>query len=188
MTASAASATTIVSASRPENRRDDRAVDPDQKPVERVLRLGNDPAAHEDHHQHRDERDRKQRRRRHRERLGVGERAEQPSFLRLKAENRQERNRDDEQAEEQRRADLACGLDQNLHAVLVRRGPLKMLVRVLDHDDRRVDHRADRDGDAAKAHDVRAEAERLHRGKCHQHADRQHQDGDQARSGRAEER
>ena len=42
------------------------------------------------------------------------------------------------------------------------RRALQMLVRVLDHDDGRVDHRADGDGDAAQAHDVRADAEHLH--------------------------
>ncbi len=50
-----------------------------------------------------------------------------------------------------------------------------MLVRVLDHHDRRVDHGANRDGDAAEAHDVRAEAQQFHRAECHQHADRKHQ-------------
>ena len=56
---------------------------------------------------------------------------------------------------------------------------LEMLVRVFDHHDRRVDHRPDRNGDAAKAHDVGAETERFHRGKSHQHADWKHQDGDE---------
>ena len=31
---------------------------------------------------------------------------------------------------------------------------LQSLVRVLDHDNRRVDHRADGNGDAAERHDV----------------------------------
>ena len=54
-----------------------------------------------------------------------------------------------------------------------------MLVRVLDHDDGGVDHRADGDGDAAEAHDGRVDAERVHGDERHQHADRQHDDGDQ---------
>ena len=56
---------------------------------------------------------------------------------------------------------------------------LQMLVRVLDHDDGGVDHGADRDRDAAEAHDVRADAEQLHDDHGDQHADRQHDDGDQ---------
>ena len=42
---------------------------------------------------------------------------------------------------------------------------LQMLVRVLDHDDRGVDHGADGDGDAAEAHDVGATA-RAHTCRC----------------------
>ena len=41
-----------------------------------------------------------------------------------------------------------------------RRQPLQVLVRVLDHHDGRVDHRADGDGDAAQAHDVGVDASR----------------------------
>ena len=59
------------------------------------------------------------------------------------------------------------------------RRALQMLVGVLDHDDRGIDHGADRDGDAAEAHDVRADAEQLHAAIGDQHADRQHEDGDQ---------
>ena len=59
------------------------------------------------------------------------------------------------------------------------RRALQMLVRVLDHDDGRVDHGADGDGDAAEAHDVGADAEQLHGQERHQDADGQHQDGDE---------
>ena len=54
-----------------------------------------------------------------------------------------------------------------------------MLVRILDHDDRGIDHRAERDRDAAEAHDVGADAERAHQGEGDQDADRQSDDGDQ---------
>jgi hypothetical protein len=54
-----------------------------------------------------------------------------------------------------------------------------MLVRVLDHHDRRIDHRADGDGDAAQAHQVGVHAQRAHGDEGDQDADRQHQDGDQ---------
>ena len=67
-----------------------------------------------------------------------------------------------EQAEEQRRPDLDRGLDQHLGPRLARRRALEMLVGVLDHDDRGVDHGADGDGDAAEAHDVGAQAQQVH--------------------------
>ena len=73
---------------------------------------------------------------------------------------------------------LAASIRISIRGLSWRR-PLQMLVGVLDHDDGRVDHRADGDGDAAEAHDVGAEAERLHGGEGHQDADRQHEDGDQ---------
>ena len=41
-------------------------------------------------------------------------------------------------------------------------GALEVLVHVLDHHDRRVDHRADGDGDAAERHDVGADADAAH--------------------------
>ena len=49
-------------------------------------------------------------------------------------------------------------------------------MRVLDHDDRGVDHGANGNRDAAEAHDVRTEPEQLHGGEGHQDADRQHDD------------
>ena len=52
-------------------------------------------------------------------------------------------------------------------------------MRVLDHDDGRVDHRADGDGNAAEAHDVGADAEELHGNERHQYPNGEHQDGDQ---------
>lgn len=43
----------------------------------------------------------------------------------------------------------------------------QVLVGVLDHHDRRIDHRTDGNGDAAEAHDVGPDAERPHhRGGC----------------------
>ena len=72
--------------------------------------------------------------------------------------------------------DFGGRLDQDLDPRLAGLGPFEMLVGVLDHDDRRIDHGADRDRDAAEAHDVGAEAQQLHGAERHQHADRQHQD------------
>ena len=67
-------------------------------------------------------------------------------------------------------------LDQDVDPGLSGLRPFEVLVGVLDHDDRRVHHGADRDRDAAEAHDVGAEAQQLHGAERHQHADRQHQD------------
>ena len=141
--------------------------------------LGDDLAADEEHHKDRDERDRKDRRRRHREGLREGERPEQPSLLRFQREDRHERDGDDEQAEEQRRSDLLRRLDQDVAPVRARCGALQMLVRVLDHHHRAVDHRADGDGDAAEAHDIGPQTQRPHGAEGHQDADRQHQDRDE---------
>ena len=74
------------------------------------------------------------------------------------------------------------GLDQHLQPGRLRGRALQVLVRVLDHHDRRIHHRPDGDGDTAQAHDVGADAERLHRDERHQNADRQHDDRHQRRA------
>ena len=158
---------------------DHRPVDPNEEPIQRIPVLRHDAAAHEQDHERGDERHRQQRRRRHGKRLGVGERLEQAAFLRFEREDRQERHRDDQQAEEERGSDLDGGLDQHLRPRLVGRRAFQVLVRVLDHDDRGVDHRADGDGDAAEAHDVGAQAQHIHAEIGDQHSDRQRDDGDQ---------
>ena len=163
----------------PEHAPDQRPVEPDQNPVDRVLVLRDDPAPDEDHHRRRHQSHRQEGGRRHREGLGVGERPEQATLLPLQREDRQEGDGDHEQAEEQRRPDLACRLDDDLDARLARGAAFEMLVRVLDHDDGGVDHGADRDGDAAQAHDVGAQPQRLHRRERDQDADGQHDDRDQ---------
>ena len=55
-----------------------------------------------------------------------------------------------------------------------------MLVGILDHHDRRINHGPDGDRDAAQTHDVGIDAEQMHGDEGDQHADRQHQDGDQS--------
>ena len=64
---------------------------------------------------------------------------------------------------------------------------LQRLVRVLDHDDRRIDHRADGDGDAAERHDVRGKPEPEHRQEREDDRDRQRDDRDQRRADVPEE-
>jgi hypothetical protein len=57
---------------------------------------------------------------------------------------------------------------------------LELLVSVLDHDDRGVDHRADRDRDAAERHDVGVDALVVHDDEGREHAERQRDDRDEA--------
>ena len=78
---------------------------------------------------------------------------------------------------------LARGDDTEAHTLLAwwqRTLPgavaLEVLVGVLDHDDRGVHHRADGDGDAAEAHDVRVQPHPLHRHHRDEDAHRKHHD------------
>ena len=119
-------------------------------------------AADEVTHQDRRERDGEQRRRGHRIGFGERQRLEQPAFLRLQREHRDERNRDDEQRIKQRRPDFDRGVANDLPVRFFAAIALDVLVRVLDHDDDRIDHRADGDRDAAERHDVRADALPVH--------------------------
>ena len=56
------------------------------------------------------------------------------------------------------------------------------LVRVLDHDDRRIDHRADGNGDAAERHDVRGQVHPPHRQERKNDRDGQRDDRDERRA------
>ena len=114
---------------------DDRPVEPDQRAVQWVAVLGYNSSADEGEHQHRNQRDRQQRTGRHGECLGERQRLEHPAFLVLQGKHRQERNRDDRQAEEQCGTHLGGGVEQHAGARGIRWCPLKMLVGVLDHHD-----------------------------------------------------
>src|SRR5205823_1675301 len=89
---------------------------------------------------------------------------------------------DHQQREEARPADL---LDRPDHDVAkIARPPLglpvlELLVGLLDHDDRRVHHRTDRDRDPAERHDVGGDVHRPH-------GDERQQDGDRDREDRDE--
>src|SRR3546814_10375292 len=56
---------------------------------------------------------------------------------------------------------------------------LDLLMGILDHDDGRIDHRADGDGDAAQRHDVGVHPLEPHDDERGQHTERQGQDRDQ---------
>ncbi len=70
---------------------------------------------------------------------------------------------------------------------LGRPGVFEFLVSVLDHDDRRIDHRADGDGDATQRHDVRRQMHCRERNEGKQDRGRQHDDGDQGAAEMPEE-
>src|SRR5438874_935788 len=52
-------------------------------------------------------------------------------------------------------------------------------MRILDHDDRGIDHCTDGNGNAAEAHYVRAQTKKVHAEKGDQHTKRQRDDGDE---------
>jgi hypothetical protein len=65
-----------------------------------------------------------------------------------------------------------------------RRVPLQLFMGVLHHDDGRIDHGADGDGDAAEAHDVETDPLQIHDDEGHQDRHRQRQNDDKAALGR----
>ena len=167
---------------RPAQHRVERGpISADQHPADRVLVfIGNAPA-NPCTHEYRNQRDGEARGSRHRISLGVSQRPEQPAFLRFEREHRHEGQGDDEQAEEQRRPDLDRGLGHELpmffafeRAARMRVLPgFEFLVRVLDHHHRGIDHRTDRNRNAAERHQVGIDALALHHDESDQHPDRQ---------------
>ena len=154
-------------------------IKPDEQAVDGIFFFRRNFAADEQAHENRRERDGEQRRRAHGIGFGERERFEQPAFLRLQREDRDERNRDDEQRVKQRRADFDRRVADDFPVRLFAAVALEMFVGVLDHDDDGVHHRADGDGDAAQRHDVRADALAIHDDERNQHGDRQDDDGDE---------
>ena len=163
-------------------------IKPDEEAVDRVLFFRRNFAANEEAHQNRRERDGEQRRRGHRIGFRERQRLEQAAFLRLQGEHRDERHRDDEQRVKQRRPDFDRGVADDLPVRLLAAVALDMLVGVLDHDDDRIHHRADGDGDAAQRHDVGADSLPEHDQERNQHGDRQDQDGHQRAAQMQQER
>ena len=155
---------------------DHRVIDADHEAVDRILLFVRDLAADEPAHQHRHEGDRQQRRRAHGVGLGVGQRLEHPPRLLAEGEDREEGDGDDQQRVEERRADFLGRSRDDLPVRLLAPVALQVLVGILDHDDRRIDHRADGDGDAAQAHDVGVDPLEVHDDEGDQDRHRQGQD------------
>ena len=143
-----------------------------------VLRL--DPAPHPVTHEYRNQRHGEERRSGHGIGLGEGERLEQPPLLRLQGEDWHERNGDDEQGEEERRADFLRSRRDDFPVRSSSAVPGEVLVGVLHHDDAGVDHGPDRHGDAAEGHDVDVEPLQPHHDEGDENAHRQGDDGDEA--------
>ncbi|MCY1291972.1 hypothetical protein D9M70_411790 [compost metagenome] len=173
-----------------------RLVEANQPTVERIALFGRQPAPYPVPHQDRNQRHRQTRRRRHRVGLGEGEWPEQATFLGLEGEYGYERQGDDHQAEEQRRAHFDRRIGHHAPVLLALQGfagvvgapGFDALVGVFDHHHRRVDHGADGDGDPAEGHDVGVDALVAHDRECDQHPYRQRDDGDHGRAQVPEER
>ena len=165
----------------------ERLINPDKEAVDRIFDFRRDFAANQQDHQHRDEGHAEQRSEEHRERFGERERLEQPALLGFQREHRDETHGDDQQGKKERAANTLRGFNDDVDA-LRRRGVaavpfakvLQMLVGVFHHDDGRVHHRADGDGDAAQRHDVRGQAEPMHRHEGKDDRNRQGDDGHQS--------
>ncbi len=63
----------------------------------------------------------------------------------------------------------------------------QMLVGILDHDDGRIDHRADGDGDAAQREDIGVQSLHAHRDEGDEDTERQRENGNQRRTDGPEE-
>ena len=131
-------------------------ISPDQKAVNRIFLFRCDFPANEQRHQHWHECDAKKRGKEHGERFCKGEGAEEPALLRCERKDRDKAYCDHKQRKKQRAADAFRAGDDHLNTLDVVRlalvgfpEMLELLMRVLDHHDRGIDHGADGDSDAA---------------------------------------
>ncbi|MNX65858.1 hypothetical protein D3C86_969290 [compost metagenome] len=135
-----------------------------------------EPERGEDRHQGQGEDERAE----HREGDGEGHGAEHLALHPLEGEEGQEHHDDDRDGEDHRTAHLdgraVDGLDQGLLAVLL----AQVAEDVLDHDDGRVDHHAEADGEAPQAHEVAGQVEQLHHREGEEHRERNRHGDDQA--------
>ena len=92
--------------------------------------------------------------------LGIGQGLEQPPFLGLQGQHRQEGNGDHQQGEKTGAGHLLDRLDDGLPVIPLPAGPVPLLqffVRLFDHHDGRVHQGADGNGDPPQGHDVGAD-------------------------------
>ena len=179
-----------------------RLVQADEKAADRVPLLGvdlsdesdvRDPAqparaevvllhAREEEPERRVQRDREDGGDEHAEGLRVGQRLEEAPLLGLQREDGEEGDRDHQQREEARASDLLHRADDDAPVVLLAVSllpDLELLVRLLDHDDRRVHERAHRDRDPSQRHDVRRDSHHPERDEGDEDRDRDRDDRDE---------
>ena len=133
-------------------------------------------------HEHGNECDREKRGKAHREGFRPGQRPEHTAFLRFQQEHWQERNDDNDEREENRRAYLLRRIEQDTAALHFVNRPVflsfrEMAVPVLDHDDGGVHEHSDGKGKSAQRHDVGGDVQVIHRDEGREHGDGQRQDG-----------
>ena len=163
-----------------------RLIDPVEKAAHGVLLLGPDLPPDEQGHEDGRQGHGEKRGEEHGEGLRVGEGLEEPSRLGLEREDREEADRDDEEGEEEGRPDLLAPRRDvsDVRSSFLPACPaclpfLQLLVGVLHHDDRGVDHGADGDGNAGEAHDVRGDPHVVHEDEAHDDGDGQREDDHQ---------
>ena len=164
---------------------DHRHIEGDQQAIHRVSGLGVNASANQENHQHRRQGDGEKGGEKHGECLGEGERLKEPSFLSLEGEYRQERDRDDQQRVKKRLSHLLCGLDDNLIAAPMSAflfPSFQTLVGIFHHDDRRIDHGANSNGDPSKGHDIGGQVQVVHGDKRDDDGDGEGENGHQCAS------
>ena len=165
-----------------------RSVDAEEHAGHGMLLFGTEfsfSRPNEKQHHCRRQSDRQQRCNRHRRVFSERERLEESPFLRFECEDRHEGNCDHQQREKARPANFLNRADEHLFEIALPPVPLpcfEFLVRVLHHNDRSVNERADGHSDAAERHDVGIDAEETHRDEGENHRGGQRDDGnDRAR-------
>ena len=139
-----------------QNEMDERLISPDQKSVHGIFVFRRNFAADEQRHQHRHKRHAEERGEEHRESFCERQRTEKTAFLRVSEKTGMKLTVMTSSAKNSGRPTAFAPAMMTLNTLgVVGFAPmffakvLKRLMRVLDHDDRRIDHRADGDGDAA---------------------------------------
>ena len=160
-------------------------IEPDKEAVKRVGALFWDAPFDKKDHKDRNKRDGEHRTGNHRKSLRPCKRCKEQALLSTKRENRQKRDDDEQKCEEDRPTDhlRACGYDLDTFFVIGQLAVLlliavQQLVGIFYHDDAGIHHRPDRDRNAAKTHNVAADAKELHQQKGHPDSKRQCKEDD----------
>ena len=167
-----------------------RVVNRNQEAVQRIARFRRDLTFDPKAHQDRDHHDCQRRRPRHGVGFGKRQRTKQAPFLPFEGEDRDKRQRDNQQADKQRRPHFHRRIGDLFPAGSVIHRFIRMrllpvfepLVGIFDHHDRRIHHRADGNGDPSQRHDVGVQPLEMHHDKGDAQAQRQRDDRHQRRA------